>query len=121
MLGFILPGASMSKPTSNFHLPKSWPALIRSAMLHVVALAQYAAVYTRSWAADSENARVRLRAEREQMEQEVALLREEIRIKDARMAALSAHRRPFYPPTQRMAVLELRAARGSSLEQAADR
>jgi len=90
-------------------------------MLHIVALAQYAAVYTRSWAADSANTRVRLRAERDQLEQEVVLLREEIRIKDARMAALSAHRRPFYPPTQRMAILELRAARGWSLEQAAER
>jgi hypothetical protein len=111
----------MPKPTSNINLPKSWPTIVRSAMLHIVALAQYAAIYTRSWAADSENTRVRLRAERDQLEQEVVLLREEIRIKDARMAALSAHRRPFYPPTQRMAILELRAARGWSLEQVADR
>src|SRR5262249_36476194 len=102
MLAFILPGASMSKPSSNINLPKSWPAIVRSSMLHVVALARYAAVYTRSWAADSDNTRVRLRAERDQLEQEAVRLREEIRIKDARMAALSAHRRPFYPPTQRI-------------------
>ena len=30
------------------HLPKSWPATVRSAMLHVISLAKYAAVFTRS-------------------------------------------------------------------------
>ncbi|HUU11193.1 MAG TPA: hypothetical protein VM431_11740 [Phycisphaerae bacterium] len=28
------------------------------------------------------------------------------------MAQIPAHRRPHYPPTERMAILELRAARG---------
>ena len=46
-------------------------------------------------------------------------LREELRIKDARMAHLPAHRRPHYPPMERMAILELRAARGWSLAQTA--
>jgi hypothetical protein len=35
------------------------------------------------------NARIRLRAENERLQQEVALLRAEIRIKDARMKALT--------------------------------
>jgi transcriptional regulator with XRE-family HTH domain len=43
-----------------------------------------------------------------------------MRIKDARMAQISPHRRPYYPPTERMAILELRAARGWSQEQTAD-
>ena len=55
-------------------------------MLHVISLAQYATVYTRSWAVDSMNGRVRLKAENDRQKQEIALLREEIRIKDARMA-----------------------------------
>jgi len=54
------------------------------------------------------------------LRQRVALLEEEIRIKDTRMAQINPHRRPHYPPTERMAILELRAARGWSLEQAAD-
>ena len=54
-------------------------------MLHVVSLAQYATVYTRSWAADSTNQRVRLKAEKDRAEQEPAMLREEIRIKDSRI------------------------------------
>ena len=50
---------------------------------------------------------------------EVQLLREEIRIKDARTAQVPASRRPHYPPLERMAILELKTARHWSLEQAA--
>jgi hypothetical protein len=101
-------------------LPKGWPSRVRSAVLHVISLAQYAAVSTRSWAADSINARVRRRAEDDRLQEEVGLLREEMRIKDARMAGIPPHRRPFYQPTERLAILELRAARGWSLQQTAD-
>ena len=44
-------------------LPKSWGTHVKTAILHVVALAQYALTYSRSWAADSSNERVRLKAE----------------------------------------------------------
>ena len=110
----------MSKSELKPRLPRSWPATVRSAMLDVLSLAKYAAVYTRSWAADSPNVRVRLQAENNRLLQEVALLREEVRIKDARMACLPPHRRPFYPAPERMAILEVRAARGWSLEQTAE-
>ena len=100
-------------------LPKSWGTHVKSATIHVLALAQYALTYSRSWAADSSNQRVRLKAENDRLIQEVALLREEIRIKDVRMAQIDPQRRPHYPSTERMAILELRAARGWSLEQAA--
>ena len=108
------------KKAPRIPLPKSWPKHARSAMLHVISLAQYATVYTRSWAVDSMNGRVRLKAENDRQQQEIAQLREEIRVKDARMAQISPHRRPHYPPTERMAILELRAARGWSLEQTAN-
>jgi hypothetical protein len=65
-------------------------------------------------------ARIRFRAERIRSLEEAALLREEMRIKDARMAILPPHRRPYYPPRDRLAILELRAARGWSLEQTAE-
>jgi hypothetical protein len=52
--------------------------------------------------------------------QEVAQLREEIRIKDACMAQINPPQRPHYPPTERMAILEFQAARGWNLEQADD-
>ena len=79
---------------AKLQLPKSWSTCVRSAVLHVVSLARYAAVYTRSWAADSPNARVRLKAAKDHVEQDAALLREEIRIKDARMASIAPQRRP---------------------------
>ena len=101
-------------------LLQSWTSHVRSAMLHVISLAQFATVYTRSWAVDSLNERVRLKVENNRLRQELALLQEEIRIKDARMTQISPQRRPHYPPTQRMAILELRAARSWSLQQTAD-
>ena len=81
----------------TIRLPKSWKPSVRSAMLHVVSLAQYAAIYTRSWAADSTNQRVRLKAENDRAQQELALVREELRIKDCRMGQMNAHQRPRYP------------------------
>ena len=39
---------------------------------------------------------------------------------NTRMARIDPHRRPQYPPTERMAILELRAARSWSLQQTAD-
>jgi hypothetical protein len=53
------------------------------------------------------------------LEHELALLREELRIKDARMERVPPHRRPHYPAVERLAILELRAARGWSAAQTA--
>ena len=104
---------------SKIPLPKVWKRQVRSAMLHVISLAQYATVYTRSWAVDSMNGRVRLKAENDRLIEEVARLREEMRIKDARTASIVPQRRPHYSPVERLAILELRAARGWSNQQAA--
>jgi hypothetical protein len=100
-------------------LPRAWPSHVKSAILHVISLAQFTIAYTRGWAADSVNTRVRFKAERDQALQDNALLREEMRIKDARMARILPHRRPLYPPTERLAILEVKAARQWSLEQTA--
>ena len=80
-------------------LPKSWGTHVKTAILHVVALAQYALTYSRSWAADSTNQRVRLKAENDHLQQDLALRQEELRIKDARMGQMAPARRPHYPPT----------------------
>ncbi|RPI61084.1 MAG: transposase, partial [Planctomycetaceae bacterium] len=100
-------------------LPKGWPVCVKSSVLTVIALAHYAITYARGWAANSLNARVRQAAEIDQLRSEIAMLHEELRIKDARMAAIMPHRRPHYAPQHRMAILELKAARGWSLAQAA--
>ena len=75
-------------------LPKGWQGCVKSAVLHAIALAHYAIVYARAWAADSINARVRLAAENDRLREEGALLREELRIKDARCAAAPPTLRP---------------------------
>jgi transposase InsO family protein len=55
---------------------------------------------------------VRLAGENDQLRTEVAMLREELRIKDARLARIEPRNRPHYPPAERLAILALRAARG---------
>jgi len=100
-------------------VPSSWAKSVKSAVLHVVCLAHYAIVSARGWAANSINARVRLSSDNDQLKQETQLLREELRIKDARLAKIDPRRRPYYPSAERMAILELKAARGWSLVQAA--
>ena len=102
-------------------LPKGWPRYVRSAVVHALSMANIAFNVARSQAENHFNARVRLQAQLDQQDREIALLREEIRIKDARMERVPAQRRPHYPPIERLAILELRAARGWSLAQTARR
>jgi len=110
----------LAKPKEpRIPLPKGWQGCVKSAVLHAIALAHYAIVNARAWAADSINTRVRLSAENDQFQEECALLREELRIKDIRITQIAPQRRPHYGPHERMAILELRAARGWSLKQTA--
>ena len=49
----------LTKPEQpRIPLPKGWQDCVKSAVLHAIALAHYAIVYARAWAADSINARV---------------------------------------------------------------
>ncbi|MDH3285197.1 MAG: hypothetical protein OEQ13_10685 [Acidobacteriota bacterium] len=75
-------------------------------------MARFAVTHGRAHAAGSRKARFRQQAEIDRLLQEVALLIEELRIKDARMTRISAPRCAHYPPVERLAILELRAARG---------
>ena len=100
--------------------PSYWPDGARALLLKVVSLAHWAAIRTRSWAADSRLQRVRLTGQLDKAKNEVTLLNEELRIKDTRMAKVPARSRPYYPPTERMAILELKAARGWNMKQTAD-
>jgi putative transposase len=102
-------------------LPNGWPRRVRSAILHVISLAQYSLSSARGWASDGRNSQARQCAEAGRLEDEVAMLREEIRIKDARMGQIEARCRPHYPAIERMAILELKAARGWSKAETARR
>jgi putative transposase len=108
-------------PEHDVPLPKGWPRRVRSAAIHAVSLANVVFAVTRSQAENHFNARVRLQAENDRLRSEIAVLREELRIKDARMERIPAQRRPHYPPIDRLAILELRAARAWSLAETARR
>lgn len=98
-------------------LPNGCSRRVRSVAIHAVSMAGVVFAVTRSHAECQFNARTRLQAENDRLRIEIALLREELRIKDHRMEQIPPQRRPPYPPTERLAILELRAARDWSLAQ----
>jgi len=102
-------------------LPKHWSRHIRSAIVHATSMATIAFTHALARAANHPDAQLRARAEIDGLQREVDLLLEEARIKDARMERLPAQRRPHYPPSERLAILELRAARAWSQAETARR
>ncbi len=102
-------------------LPRQWSRRVRTAVIHAISLAQFALTAARATSKPGGRARTRSERDVERLRQEVHLLKEELRLKDARMRRVSGRRRPFYHPVERLAILELRAARGWSLEQTAQR
>jgi transcriptional regulator with XRE-family HTH domain len=107
--------------TANAPLPRHWPGHVRSAIVHAVSMANAAFTAIQARAENQFNARTRLQATNDRLQRQVALLREELRIRDARMERLPAQRRPHYPAIERLAILELRAARGWSQAEIARR
>ncbi len=101
--------------------PRSWKRRVKSSMLHAISLARYCMASIQGKAATSRSPRACLQARIDQFEQDNSLLQEELRIKDARMLRLSPHRRPYYASIERMAILELRAARGWTAAKTAER
>lgn len=98
---------------SALPLPRSWPRVVHRGVLHALSLA--ATAMTRAWSrAGSVGART------QRLQSELALLAEELALKDARWARQPPHRRPHYDPVQRMKILELRAIRGWSVHQTAE-
>ena len=93
-------------------LPRQWPKHVKAGILHAISLASVVVSYARGQA----TGRRRLLARLEQAETEIALLREELAIKDGRWERSKSRRRPHYTPIQRMRILQLRAARGWNLE-----
>jgi hypothetical protein len=75
-------------------LPEAWPRRARSAIVHAVSMARTAFVVAHTHAEHHAHPRARLQARHDRLEREVALLREELRIKDARMEKLTASADP---------------------------
>jgi len=111
----------MPTPAPLIALPPHWPKQARSALLHAVALAHRGLTITRSWCADSPLVRVRQAGEIARLQSRVALLEDELAIKDARMAQIPPATRPHYPPAARLAVLVQGTANGWTAVQLAER
>ncbi|MFT7534312.1 MAG: hypothetical protein ACI85K_000258, partial [Hyphomicrobiaceae bacterium] len=76
---------------------------------------------TRAWSAASPSRRqtTRRQAELDRANTEIALLNEELKIKNDRLGRVPPRRRPHYRATDRMRILQLKAARRRSTTQTA--
>ncbi len=104
----------MTHSVPRIPLPKDWSKHVKSGIVHVISLAQMALTAARGRASRSPSALVRLRAELAEARREILQLQDELRLKDLRMERVSPRRRPHYRATERLEILELRAARGWS-------
>jgi putative transposase len=102
-------------------LPAGWPESVKSGLLHALALARRLVLDVRAGFEHGRLPRAQLSAECDRLKERVAMLEEELRIKDARMARIAAARRPHYPPSERLAILTLRAAAGWNAAETARR
>ncbi len=93
-------------------LPRGWTKRVKSALIQSVSLAATALTLAYGRASLSRSPRKRMAAELDRVNTEIALLKEELDIKDARWSRLPSRRRPYYLPVQRMRILQLKAARG---------
>jgi hypothetical protein len=86
-------------------LPKNWQASVRNAVLNVIGIVRVAVLAGREALitnGDAKDARIH------QLESEVAMLREELRINGTRIRRIDSHRRPQYTAVERRAILQLR-------------
>ena len=86
-------------------LPQGWAKHIKASLLQAISLAAMALTVARS-----RRVRSRLEIELERADTEIALLKEELAIKDGRWDRLSSRRRPHFTPTQRMRILQVKAS-----------
>jgi transposase InsO family protein len=100
-------------------LPSGWQRRVKSAVVQVVGLAHLALTHVRGKVADEYQARSKLVAENERLSTEVALLRRELDLLRARLERVPAKNRPHYLPSERLAILELKAARSWNAAEAA--
>jgi len=87
----------------DFSVTLLLPEKVKSSLLNIISLAHYAIVHTRSVCANSPIATIRLKGKLNRVENEISLLKEEIRIKDARFMRIKPRSRPHYSPLERSA------------------
>ena len=102
----------------SLRLPKGWQSYVRNAVLNVVGIVRIAVLAGREALTnngDVNGARIH------QLECEVAMLREELRINGVRMQRIAPHRHPQCTTVERLAILELGGMRGWSKAETARR
>lgn len=104
---------------SEIPLPDAWPRLVRKAMLHVASLARWDMIYIHSTSEHHEYPDIRAASAIQRKDDEIALLKEDIRILQTRIEKIPPKNRPYYPPAERMAILLHKAARGWNRQQTA--
>ena len=87
------------RPHPSLRLPKGWTRRVRSAAVHAIALARLALTTARGQVESVRSGSGRI----ERLTEEILLLKEEMRVKDARMVDIPAQRRPHYLPSERLA------------------
>ena len=80
----------MPRQLNDPPLPRGWTKHVRSAFLHAVSLSSTALTVAWSRAAKSPRPTSRLQAELDRANTEIALLREELNLKDARWSRLAS-------------------------------
>jgi len=98
-------------------LPKAWNDSIKRGLLASFTLAHYTLVSIRAWGNKVEQPLVRYEIQIERLQDQVALLQEQLRIVTARAAR--AKSLPHYTPLDRFAILSVQQACGWSMAKAA--
>ena len=77
-------------------IPSGWNKRVQSAILQAISLGRHCFVSIVARTANSPKAADRVVAQNERLKHEVESLREELRLKDVRMARVPSQRRPYY-------------------------
>ncbi|MEM7168059.1 MAG: helix-turn-helix domain-containing protein [Planctomycetota bacterium] len=100
--------------------PRGWKERVKWLVLNVISLGRVCTSVLEAEDVESTDPQVRGSAEVEALHREIRLLNEELSLKDARLSRVSPRKRQHYSPTERMRILELKAARGWSTAQTAE-
>ncbi|MCC7384804.1 MAG: helix-turn-helix domain-containing protein, partial [Deltaproteobacteria bacterium] len=97
------------------HLPRSWPKTLQAGFLHAATLVRKAMLEAvHETPAASEGTGADDLATNAQRDETIDLLKQELRIKNARMERIPPAHRPRYLPEERLAILMLKARTGWS-------
>ena len=110
-----------SLDVENLPLPRNWPTVAKSAILHAVSLASTAFKIAIGMQLDSPMPIARDEAQKQRDRTRMALTREELQLVHGRLSRVPSRKRPHYTNTERMRILELQAKRGWSKAETARR